>query len=260
MKRGLLIDLDGVVYQGDIVIPGALETITWIRRTGLPHLFLTNTSSRPRNSIVAKLARMDIVVDSREILTPVIAVRNWIAAEGLTRVAYFVAEGTRKDFDLDTEAQYDRSVSVEAVVIGDLGDAWDFKTLNQAFRLLMENPEAPLLALGMTRYWRAEDGLRLDVAPFVVALEHATGRKALVMGKPSEDFFEQAAEACDLKAEELVMVGDDIRGDVEGAQRAGIAGILVRTGKFTEHDLDTEIKPEAVLESLADLPVWWEGE
>jgi ribonucleotide monophosphatase NagD (HAD superfamily) len=71
------------------------------------------------------------------------------------------------------------------VVLGDLGDLWDYRTLNRAFRLLHHNPEAKLIALGMTRYWLASSGISLDVAPFVAALEHATGRKALVFGKPA---------------------------------------------------------------------------
>ncbi len=257
MKKGLLIDLDGVVYQGDAAIRGAVEAIAWLRSAGLPHLFVTNTSSRPRDAIVSKLAGMGIVVEAGEILTPVIAVRNWISAQGLIRVAYFVAKETVQDFDRNTEVHWDHSAAVDAVVVGDLGEAWDFRTLNRAFRLLMENPDAVLIALGMTRYWRAEDGLRLDVAPFVVALEHATGRQALVMGKPSAGFFQQAMDVCGLRAEDLVMVGDDIRGDVGGAQRAGIAGVLVKTGKYSQKDLDAEVVPDAIIESIAYLPTYW---
>jgi phospholysine phosphohistidine inorganic pyrophosphate phosphatase len=202
---------------------------------------------------------MGVVVKAEEILTPVIAVRNWVASEGLTRVAYFVAEETRQDFDRATEVDAGEVTAVDAVVIGDLGEAWDFRTLNQAFRLLMDNPDAPLVALGMTRYWRAEDGLWLDVAPFVVALEHATGRHARVMGKPSTGFFQQTMDGCGLKSEELVMIGDDIRDDVDGAQRAGLSAVLVRTGKFSEQDLDGEVRPDAVLDSLAGLKDYWEN-
>lgn len=259
MKKGLLIDLDGVVYQGEAAIPGAVETIAWIREAGLPHLFVTNTSSRPRISIVAKLKAMGVVINPEEILTPVIAVRNWIDRQSLTRVAYFVANETLTEFDPETGIEPEQSIAVEAVVIGDLGERWDFQTLNRAFRLLMENPAAPLVALGMTRYWRAEDGLRLDVAPFIVALEHATDRKALVMGKPSTDFYQQAMQACACRAEELMMIGDDINVDVAGAQKAGIDGVLVRTGKFSEQNLMGNIKPYAVLESFADLQSFWKG-
>jgi HAD superfamily hydrolase (TIGR01458 family) len=145
------------------------------------------------------------------------------------------------------------------VVIGDLEDTWDYRTLNRAFRLLHHNPEAKLIALGMTRYWMSPDGLALDVAPFVAALEHATGRKPLVFGKPAAAFFRGAAERLGLPVEEILMIGDDITADVGGAQAAGLKGALVKTGKFRQADLEGDVRPYAVFDSVADLPRWWDG-
>lgn len=143
------------------------------------------------------------------------------------------------------------------MVIGDLADAWDFRTLNRAFRLLRASPDAELIALGMTKYWQAPDGLRLDVAPFAAALEHATDKRALVLGKPSELFFHTAAERLDVAPAEVVMIGDDTEIDIGGAQRAGMKGVLVRTGKFRPSDLKRGITPDAILDSIAALPAWW---
>jgi ribonucleotide monophosphatase NagD (HAD superfamily) len=109
----------------------------------------------------------------------------------------------------------------------------------------------------MTRYWRAMDGLRLDAGAFVRALEYACGRSAVVLGKPADAFFATAVEDLALDAAQLVMVGDDVQADVEGAQRAGLSGVLVRTGKFSAVDLEGRVKPDAVLDSIADLPNWW---
>jgi ribonucleotide monophosphatase NagD (HAD superfamily) len=91
----------------------------------------------------------------------------------------------------------------------------------------------------------------------VRGLEYAAGRDAVVLGKPDAAFFDTAVAALGLDADEVVMVGDDVRTDVEGAQAAGLTGILVRTGKFTPRDLDTEVLPHAVLDSIADLPRWF---
>jgi phospholysine phosphohistidine inorganic pyrophosphate phosphatase len=143
------------------------------------------------------------------------------------------------------------------VVVGDLGEQWDYRTLNRAFRLLHRNPEAQLVALGMTRYWLATEGISLDVAPFVAALEHATGRKAVVLGKPAEPFFQAAVQKLGVPAAQLLMVGDDIETDIGGAQAAGLKGALVKTGKFRPADLQGRIKPYTVLDSVADLPKWW---
>jgi HAD superfamily hydrolase (TIGR01458 family) len=129
--------------------------------------------------------------------------------------------------------------------------------LNRAFRLLHHNPDAKLIALGMTRYWLAADGIALDVAPFVAALEHATGRQPLVFGKPAERFFLAAAERLGLAPADILMIGDDIEADVGGAQAAGLRGALVRTGKFRPADLEGRIRPDMVWESVADLPRCW---
>jgi len=138
------------------------------------------------------------------------------------------------------------------VVIGDLGEGWDFQTLTRAFRLLQSSPEAELIALGLTRFWQAEDGLRLDTAPYVAALECASGRKPVVLGKPAAAFFHAAAQQLEVAPHEILMIGDDTRVDVGGAQQAGLKGALVKTGKY--RDGDEEIgPPDYVIDSIADL-------
>jgi HAD superfamily hydrolase (TIGR01458 family) len=145
------------------------------------------------------------------------------------------------------------------VVIGDYGERWCFAELNRAFRLLMADPIPKLVALGMTRYWHAANGLRLDTAPFVVALEHASGVAPVVLGKPAKPFFALALAELGTPATQTWMIGDDIRSDIAGAQRAGLRGALVRTGKFRDRDLELGIDPDAVLGSIADLPAWWQA-
>lgn len=254
--NAILFDMDGVLYEGERSIPGAQEAISWCRDKGIPHLFLTNTTSRSRRVLVEKLAAMGIIVSTEELLTPPVAASAWLHHNVDGPVALFVPAGTCDDFSgiavADAEEQ-----KVAAVVIGDLGEAWDFATYNHAFRLLIQNPQAPLIALGLTRYWQAEDGLRLDVGPFVKGLEYAAGREAIVMGKPAAPFFETALEQLSASAKKAVMIGDDIRGDIDGAQKAGINGILVRTGKFRPEDMELGITPLAVLNSIAALPKWW---
>ena len=256
--KALLIDLDGVLYQGDTPLPGAAECVSWLREHGIPHLFLTNTSSIPRRAVRDKLAGMGIEVETSSILTPVVAAARWIRTRNAIPVAPFLPAATAGDLGNLPLLEADGTAGAGSVVLGDLGEAWDFPTLNRAFNLLMESPEAPLVALGMTRYWRAEEGLRLDVGPFVRALEYATGREAVVTGKPAAAFFRQALSLLGAGAEETHMVGDDIVGDVNGAQAAGLKGVLVKTGKFRPEDLAGRPTPNAVLDSVADLRAWWE--
>lgn len=252
--QAILFDLDGVIYQDETAIAGAKEVVAWVREQGIPHMFLTNTTSRPRSAIVAKLRTMGIDISVTALLTPPVAAARWLNESGLRNIALFVTEVTASEFSALPSNQ---QAPVDAVVVGDLGERWDFPTLNNAFRLLMSESAPRLVALGMTRYWLSESGLRLDVGPFIKALEYATGHEAIVMGKPAPHYFNAALSALGVSAERTLMIGDDIRGDIEGAQRLGMKTVLVRTGKFRSDDLAQGVRPDGVLGSVADLPDWW---
>ena len=254
----LLIDLDGVIYEGDEPVAGASETIAWIRKRNIPQLFLTNTTSRPRTAIVERLAGMNVSVTKDQILTPPVAAVRWISKHAPGPAALFVAPPTLEEFS-GLVVSSDGQDEVASVVVGDYGELWDFGELNRAFRLLMAKPQPKLVALGMTRYWKAADGLRLDTAPFVMALSHAAGADPVVLGKPAQPFFETALSMIEADAADTVMIGDDINGDIGGAQNAGIKAVLVKTGKFRPDDLEGGIEPAAVLDSIADLPHRWDA-
>jgi len=258
--RGVLIDLDGVVWESDRVVSGAPETIDWLISQNIPHLFVTNTTSRPRRLIADKLARLGVVTNIEQILTPPIAASEWLRKNTDGPAALIVPETTKEDFAAIESVELDESADIAAIVVGDIGETWTYSLLNQAFRLLMYEQPPQLLALGMTRYWRAADGLRLDVAPFIKALEHAAGCEAIVLGKPSPDFFSIALNMIECDIDNAIMIGDDLYGDVKGAQDAGISGMLVKTGKFRPEDLDDPVKADAVLDSIAKLPAWWAGQ
>lgn len=254
--RGVLFDMDGVLYNSGQPIEGAVETLHWVRGRSIPHLYVTNTSSRDRETLAAKLRGFGIEADASEILTPAAAAAEWLRRQsGVT--ALFVRPAALPDFAGLRRVADDAERGADFVVIGDLGRHWDYRTLNRAFRLLHYNPSAKLIALGMTRYWLAEDGISLDVAPFAAALEHATGRQPLVFGKPSERFFHTAARRLGLEPADLAMIGDDAAADVAGAQAAGLLGVLVKTGKFQPADLEGAVLPDFVWDSVAHLPRWW---
>lgn len=255
--RGILFDLDGVLYNSDQLIPGAPEAVAWVKSQGVPHLFVTNTTSRSRAVLVEKLRGFGIPAAEDDLMTPAVAAADWLRSSGEGAIALFLRPSTRHEFAGLPCLPDDAERGASYVVIGDLGRHWDYATLNRAFRLLHHNPDAKLIALGMTRYWMAADGISLDVAPFVAALEHATGRTPLVFGKPAAAFFDAAVRKLGLPRDEVLMIGDDIDADVGGAMRAGLQGALVKTGKFRESDLSGVVKPDAVLDSVRALPEWW---
>lgn len=253
----LLIDLDGVVYRGEERIRGAAEALASLDSLHVPRLFVTNTTSRPREKLVGKLRSFGIEVSPDEILAPADVAVDWLTGHRRRKLLLLVPEATTRvfaGFDAVSPAQAAQGAAVDAVVVGDLGRHWTFDLLNAAFRCLMREPRPTLVALGMTRYWHAPEGLRLDTAPFVAALAHATGAEPVVLGKPSRAFFDAALERLGSKAGRTAMVGDDIRADIAGAQAAGLKGILVRTGKFRPADLEQGIAPDDVIDSIVDLP------
>ena len=254
MVRGVLFDLDGVLYNGEEPIKGAAEAVEAVRQAGIPSLFVTNTTSRPRSALVEKLRRFGVAAKPGEFLTPPVAAAGWIRSRGEGLAALFVPAATRAEFRGLEAGPDSHAPNLRYVVIGDLGADWDYRTLNGAFRLLHANPDRELIALGLTRYWRSADGANLDVAPFVAALECATGRRATVLGKPAKEFFRQASAKLSLPPGDLLMIGDDIRADAMGAMRAGLQAALVRTGKFRASDLDSGERPDWVLDSVRDLP------
>jgi phospholysine phosphohistidine inorganic pyrophosphate phosphatase len=145
----------------------------------------------------------------------------------------------------------------DAVLLGDLGDRWTVGMLNEAFRYVMDG--ARLVALQKNRYWKTTEGLALDGGPFVAAIEYATGQVADVCGKPNQNFYRAAREPLERSAKgesplNFAMVGDDLWGDVRGAQHSNMEGWLVKTGKFSESELaSSDIAPDMILDSLASL-------
>ena len=108
-----------------------------------------------------------------------------------------------------------------------------------------------LSRLGLYNFIQEDGSLTLDLGPFTVALEFATGKTATVCGKPSADFFGAAFRDMALTPESVVMVGDDINSDVGGAQAAGMMGVLVRTGKFRpENEAHPTVKPDLIVDRL----------
>jgi len=245
--EGVLLDIGGVLYQGADALPGAPEAMQRLRASGLPLRFATNTSRSTRAAVAEKLGRLGFDVAAEEIFTAPLAAVQTIRQRGL-RPLLLVHPDLGPDLTGFPEGPPD------AVLIGDAGEYLDYRGLNRAFRLLMDG--APLLALARNRYFREQDGLSLDVGPFVAALEYASGAAAEVYGKPAPDFFRKAAEAIGVTPERVLMAGDDVESDVIGALDAGLQAALVRTGKFSAEDETSLAGRAPVLQDFPALVDW----
>jgi HAD superfamily hydrolase (TIGR01458 family) len=246
---GVLLDIDGVLHVGDEPIDGAAEALSQLRRLSAGVRLVTNTTSKSRREVSEHLLELGFDVTLEEVLTPAAMAVRYCREHGHRSVALLVSDGLREDL-----APLEGSPSpqkADAVILGDMGDGFTAEVLNSAFRLLMDGAE--LVALQHNRYWRRADGLALDVGAYAAALEYATGREGVVVGKPARAFFRAAM--ADMALEHAVMVGDDVEADVGGAMAAGLVGVLVRTGKYREDALSASgVSPTAIVDSIADVP------
>jgi HAD superfamily hydrolase (TIGR01458 family) len=254
--RGLLIDIDGVLVVSWRPIDGAVEAVAQLRESGLPLRFATNTTSRTRAELAETLTAVGIPVDPSEILSAPAATAAHLRAEHPGARCLLVSEGDVAA-DLDGVTLVDDG-PVDVVVLGGAGPVFSYESMNRAFACLHDG--AALVAMHRNLAWMTAEGLQLDTGGFVRGLEEAAGVDATVIGKPSTAFFAAGAAALGVDPVNVAMVGDDVVNDVEGAQAAGMTGVLVRTGKFEERALDGLSRPpDLVLDSIADLPAALEG-
>lgn len=240
----LLLDLSGVLYDGTRLIAGAREAVATARQRGLILRFVTNTASKPAAAIRDELRQMGFDVRDGELFTAPMAAKQYLQQHNL-RPWCLIHRAIRHEFaDLDQHEP-------NCVLLGDARDDLNYTTLNRAFQLCKGG--APLLGIGMNRYFMDEEGLMLDAGAFIRAIEWAAGVEAIIIGKPSADFFAQVVASTGVDAARCLMVGDDVTADVVGAIDAGLQGCLVRTGKFLPGD---ELKLPAgarLIDSIAAL-------
>lgn len=252
MIKGVLLDLSGVLYVGDTPIDGAFEAISRLQASGLPMRFITNTSRKTRRQVVEQLNGMGFSIAEDQVFTCVVAARDYLASHGL-QAHLLVHPNIRREFEAVPAQQ------ANAVVLGDAAEDFTYTSLNAAFRVLSRSPDIPLIAMGYNRYFKEQDGLSLDLGPFVKALEFASGKQAIITGKPDPTFFHQACDAMGCQPGETLMIGDDAVADVEGAKKAGLMACLVKTGKYQPGD-EEHIDPAAdylaenLLDAVKNLP------
>ncbi len=247
--QGFFFDLDGVIYIDDDLIPGAAETIHFLKERQILCRFLTNTTIFSRNRLYEKIVSLHLPIQKEEIISPPAAAVRYLRQQGHPTCHLVIMDATREDF---AEFQED-DLHPDYVVIGKIGERWDYPRMNRLFTLLMQG--SSLIALHKDRYTMTRDGLKIEFGAFIAGLEYATGKTALVMGKPSASFFHSALEDIALPPDRVVMVGDDLISDIRGAQDVGMRGFLVQTGKYRDAPVSSSpIQPDLILSSIADIP------
>lgn len=246
---GLLLDIDGVLVTSWKALPGAIDAVAALRHAAVPFRLLTNTTTHTREALAETLREAGFDFETHEIVTAVIATATYLRSNHPGESVFVLSDGEPRD-DLEGVRLVDVD-DADVIVLGGAGEHFDYATMNRVFRRLSDG--ASFIAMHRNLYWGTTDGLQLDGGAFVAALEMASGTTPVVCGKPAAAYFDAALASMGVPAERAAMVGDDVVNDVIGAQTAGLAGVLVRTGKFRPGDLDRGA-PDLVVDSIADVP------
>ncbi|UXI19795.1 hypothetical protein NH340_JMT05737 [Sarcoptes scabiei] len=257
--KALLLDITGVLYESgtNIAIDGSIDAIQKLRNAGVPFRLITNETQRTVAMLIQKLAGLGYDFIENEVITPAMICREFIRKNQL-RPHFLIHPNLEPEFN-----EIIIRHNPNCVVIGDADDAFTYQAMNNCFKLLMslkeqstnENLDHLLIGLGRNKYYRENGQLKLDLGGYLAALEYSTDLRAKIIGKPSKDYFQNALDSFGGKfsKEDLVMIGDDITGDVKGAQDFGVRGVLVRTGKYTPSmEQHPSIKPDAIVDNLKE--------
>lgn len=250
--HGFLIDMDGVIYRGTELIPGAERFVAELLDLQLPFFFLTNNSQRTRRDVVTKLHRLGIEVSESHIFTCAMATARFLASQKPKGTAYVIGEGGL------LHALHENGYSIvdhdpDYVVVGE-GRAVTYEMVETAVRMVLGG--AKLIATNLDPNCPTQAGLRPGCGAIVAMLETATGRRAFSVGKPSAVMMRSARKELGLDASQTTMVGDTMETDILGAVQLGYRSILVLSGGTRREDLDAfAYRPDMVVDSIADLSV-----
>lgn len=248
---GVLLDMDGVLALSWKPLPGAAETLAWLRAEGVPFRIVSNTTTHTREDFARALTGAGLPIEPDEVVTAVVGTAAYLRTHHAGAKVFLLSDGdARKDLE---GIELVPAEEADIVALGGASDDFTYEVMNRVFRAVMRG--AALVGMHRNLYWRTDEGLQLDSGAYIAGLEEASGREAVICGKPAPEFFEQAVQLLGTVAERTAMVGDDVVNDVLGAQAAGLTGVLVKTGKFDPGDLERATGvPNHVLGSIAELP------
>jgi NagD protein len=250
MRQGFLIDMDGVIYRGGELIPGAARFIQHLLREQLPFMFLTNNSQRTTRDVSIKLRRLGIDVEENHVFTCAMATARFLSRQKPGGTAYVIGEGGL------LQALHENGFGIvdkspDYVVVGE-GRTLSFEMVETAVQMVLGG--AALIATNLDPNCPTQTGTRPGCGAVVALLEAATGVKAFSVGKPSPIMMRAARKELALAASETVMIGDTMETDILGGVQMGYRTVLVLTGSTRREDLaNYAYRPDAVVESIAEL-------
>ncbi len=252
--QGYIFDLDGTVYLGDRLIPGAKERIEWLRSHGRRIVFLSNKPLEPRSSYAAKLTRLGIQTPEQDVINSTQALMTYLRQNNPGERLYVIGEDALLR-EMKTEGfELVEDIDQIDIVVAAFDRTLTYAKLNTAHQALIRG--ARFYATNSDRTCPIEGGEIPDCAGVIAFLEATTGRTVeMVAGKPSEHMVKAAAARLGVPLAQSIMVGDRLATDMRMGQNAGIDTALVLSGVTTRNQLEgSDVQPTMVLASIASIP------
>ncbi|MFO0912436.1 MAG: HAD-IIA family hydrolase [Pirellulales bacterium] len=250
MRKGFLIDMDGVIYRSSELIPGAEEFVKLLKKRRVPFLFMTNNSQHTRRDVVAKLAYMGVAIDEEDVFTCAMATARFLERQHPRGTAFVIGEGGLLNA-LHVHGYAIVDQKPDYVIVGE-GRTLSFEMAEKAVRMILGGSK--LIATNLDPNCPTKDGTRPGAGAVVALLEAATGVKAFSVGKPSPVMLRGARKQLGLATSETVVVGDTMETDILGGVQMGYSTVLVLSGGTRQEDLARYAYcPDLVLPSVAEL-------
>lgn len=244
----ILFDLNGTLYEKGIAVEGANDTIKKLRTKGYNLNFITNTDGRSIEDVYKSVVKKGLNIEFQELFTPVSAVKSFIKENRDKKFYPLVNDFVLKDLNYDNVIKY----NADYVIIGDFCDKVSYNEINKVFRMIKHGAE--IIALSKTLWYIDVDDYSINTGAFVKMFEIACDKEAILMGKPSEKYFNMALKRTNSKPENTIIIGDDINTDIFGANKLNVTSVLVKTGIFDEKILkESIIKPDFIIDNVNGL-------
>ncbi|NWG29634.1 MAG: HAD hydrolase-like protein [Ignavibacteriaceae bacterium] len=245
-RKPLLIDLDGVLKLGNSPATDVKAFFGFINENKISACILSNSTLRTGEQVRE-------FFNSHKIELTIPAITAFDAALSFVKKNYKKVQVYCRDYLIHHFEGLIDEENPEAIVIGDIEDRWNYQVVNDIFKKVLEGTD--LVAMHKNKYWNPYGELLIDAGAFIHGIEFASGKEAILIGKPSPLYFKAALESINTDIEEgFFMLGDDIENDIKAAQGIGGKGILIYTGK-TKFPLDKSIsiKPDFEAHSLKEV-------
>lgn len=248
--NGYLIDMDGVIYHGSQLIPGAAKFIRHLQSTATPFLFLTNNSERSPKDLATKLAHLGLRVSWRNFYTAAHCTADFLVRQRAHSSAYVIGEGGLLLALQENGIAFD-AMHPDFVLVGE-GRTINFEMTEKAVRFIEQG--ALLVGTNPDTWCPTDAGPRPGTGALVALLEAASGTTAYYLGKPNPFMFFMARQKLGLHTAETIMIGDTMETDVKGALEIGMQAYLVLTGSTRREDLARyAYSPTRVFNSIAEV-------